>query len=99
MLLYCLAFPHFNSWLLISNAQSLSYSRFKMLSRLFRTHGQLCASKPWEVIIGTITLTICVSSMSLYAVSDKICGWNYICEESKVVLSIQLLIIIILIFH
>ncbi|ELT89167.1 hypothetical protein CAPTEDRAFT_221784 [Capitella teleta] len=52
-----------------------------MLSRLFRKHGQLCAAKPWEVIIGTITLTICVTSMSLYAVSNKICGWNYVCDQ------------------
>ena len=52
-----------------------------MLSRLFRAHGQLCASRPWEVIIGTITLTACLMSMSLFATNDHVCGWNYQCED------------------
>ena len=52
-----------------------------MLSRLFRAHGQLCASRPWEVIIGTITLTACLMSMSLFATNEHVCGWNYQCED------------------
>ena len=53
-----------------------------MVSRVFRVHGELCASRPWEVIIGTLTLTVCIMSMSLFAVDNKICGWNYRCEQS-----------------
>ena len=52
-----------------------------MLSRLFRAHGQMCASRPWEVIFGMITFTVCVMSMSVFATSHKICGYNYKCTQ------------------
>lgn len=52
-----------------------------MLTRLFRGYGQLCASRPWEVIVCTITLTAFVMSMSLFAMNNRICGWNYECEQ------------------
>ncbi len=68
---------------------SLSFPRFvsqvtRMLSRLFRAHGYLCASRPWEVIFGTITITVCLMSMSFFAFADKVCGWNYKCVTENV---------------
>uniref|UniRef100_A0A2K5Q4M2 3-hydroxy-3-methylglutaryl-coenzyme A reductase n=1 Tax=Cebus imitator TaxID=2715852 RepID=A0A2K5Q4M2_CEBIM len=52
-----------------------------MLSRLFRMHGLFVASHPWEVIVGTVTLTICMMSMNMFTGNDKICGWNYECPK------------------
>ncbi|XP_061476777.1 3-hydroxy-3-methylglutaryl-Coenzyme A reductase [Rhineura floridana] len=52
-----------------------------MLSRLFRMHGLFVASHPWEVIVGTVTLTICMMSMKMFTGNDKICGWNYECPK------------------
>lgn len=53
-----------------------------MLSNLFRQHGQMCASRPWEVIIGTVTLTVCLLSVSLFAgQNSRICGWNHNCSD------------------
>ena len=67
----------------LSYLLSLNVSFFRtMLSRLFRKHGSLCAERPWEVIIGTVTLTVSILSMSLFA-TDKVCGWNYICEDRQ----------------
>lgn len=34
-----------------------------LLSEAFHTHGHFCASHPWEVIVGTLTLTISMLSM------------------------------------
>uniref|UniRef100_A0A8D0DLR1 3-hydroxy-3-methylglutaryl-coenzyme A reductase n=1 Tax=Salvator merianae TaxID=96440 RepID=A0A8D0DLR1_SALMN len=50
-----------------------------MLSQLFQMHGLFVASHPWEVIVGTVTLTICMMSMKMFTGNDKICGWNYEC--------------------
>ncbi|KAJ8405664.1 hypothetical protein AAFF_G00316440 [Aldrovandia affinis] len=50
-----------------------------MLTRLFRIHGLFVASHPWEVIVGTVTLTICMMSMNMFTGNDQICGWNYEC--------------------
>ncbi|XP_056146556.1 3-hydroxy-3-methylglutaryl-coenzyme A reductase-like [Lampris incognitus] len=47
-----------------------------MLTRLFRLHGLLVASHPWEVIVGTITLNVCLMSVSSFAASNQVCGWN-----------------------
>ncbi|TKS84944.1 3-hydroxy-3-methylglutaryl-coenzyme A reductase [Collichthys lucidus] len=52
-----------------------------MLSRLFRLHGLLVASHPWEVIVGTLALTVCLMSMNSLAASNQMCSWN---ECSKV---------------
>nr|XP_033785187.1 3-hydroxy-3-methylglutaryl-Coenzyme A reductase [Geotrypetes seraphini]XP_033785188.1 3-hydroxy-3-methylglutaryl-Coenzyme A reductase [Geotrypetes seraphini]XP_033785189.1 3-hydroxy-3-methylglutaryl-Coenzyme A reductase [Geotrypetes seraphini] len=52
-----------------------------MLSRLFRLHGLFVASHPWEVIVGTVTLTICMMSMNMFTGNDQICGWNYQCPK------------------
>ncbi|XP_046373258.2 3-hydroxy-3-methylglutaryl-coenzyme A reductase-like isoform X3 [Haliotis rufescens] len=54
-----------------------------MLSRVFKVHGHFCASHPWEVIIGTVTTTLCLMSMSVFTGSNKICGWNYNCHNEE----------------
>ncbi|XP_034403243.1 3-hydroxy-3-methylglutaryl-coenzyme A reductase-like isoform X2 [Cyclopterus lumpus] len=48
-----------------------------MLARLFRLHGLLVASHPWEVIVGTVALTVCLVSMNNnLAASSQMCSWN-----------------------
>uniref|UniRef100_A0A9J8A477 3-hydroxy-3-methylglutaryl coenzyme A reductase n=1 Tax=Cyprinus carpio carpio TaxID=630221 RepID=A0A9J8A477_CYPCA len=48
-----------------------------MLSRLFRLHGLFVASHPWEVIVGTVAVTMCLISMNAFATNDQIYGWNH----------------------
>nr|XP_046230511.1 3-hydroxy-3-methylglutaryl-coenzyme A reductase-like [Scatophagus argus] len=57
-----------------------------MLARLFRLHGLLVASHPWEVIVGTLALTVCLMSMNSLAASSQMCSWNECpkVEEEKV---------------
>ncbi|XP_010287269.1 PREDICTED: 3-hydroxy-3-methylglutaryl-Coenzyme A reductase isoform X2 [Phaethon lepturus] len=67
-----------------------------MLSRFFRMHGLFVASHPWEVIVGTVTLTICMMSMKMFTGNDKICGWNYECPKlEEDVLSSDIIILTI----
>uniref|UniRef100_A0A8C1NHG6 3-hydroxy-3-methylglutaryl coenzyme A reductase n=1 Tax=Cyprinus carpio TaxID=7962 RepID=A0A8C1NHG6_CYPCA len=40
-----------------------------MLSRLFRLHGLFVASHPWEVIVGTVAVTMCLMSMNAFTTS------------------------------
>ncbi|XP_041825256.1 3-hydroxy-3-methylglutaryl-coenzyme A reductase-like [Melanotaenia boesemani] len=47
-----------------------------MLARLFRLHGLLVASHPWEVIVGTLAVTVCLISMNNLAASSQMCSWN-----------------------
>lgn len=47
-----------------------------MLARLFRLHGLVVASHPWEVIVGTIALTVCLVSMNSLSSSRQMCSWN-----------------------
>ncbi|XP_068452342.1 3-hydroxy-3-methylglutaryl-coenzyme A reductase-like [Clinocottus analis] len=54
-----------------------------MLTGLFRAHGLLVASHPWEVIVGTVTLTICMMSMNMFTGNDQICGWNFDCPKTE----------------
>ncbi|XP_034451637.1 3-hydroxy-3-methylglutaryl-coenzyme A reductase-like isoform X2 [Hippoglossus hippoglossus] len=54
-----------------------------MLTHLFRMHGLLVASHPWEVIVGTVTLTICMMSMNMFTGNDQICGWNFDCPKTE----------------
>lgn len=54
-----------------------------MLTRLFRMHGLLVASHPWEVIVGTVTLTLCMMSMNMFTGNDQICGWNFDCPKTE----------------
>ncbi|KAF0033321.1 hypothetical protein F2P81_013387 [Scophthalmus maximus] len=54
-----------------------------MLTHLFRMHGLLVASHPWEVIVSTVTLTICMMSMNMFTGNDQICGWNFDCPKTE----------------
>lgn len=54
-----------------------------MLSDIYHTHGYFCASHPWEIIIGSVTVTTCLLSVSLFTAGSRICGWNYVCENDK----------------
>ncbi|KAK2902627.1 3-hydroxy-3-methylglutaryl-coenzyme A reductase-like isoform X2 [Channa argus] len=54
-----------------------------MLTHLFRMHGLLVASHPWEVIVGTVTLTICMMSTNMFTGNDQICGWNFDCPKTE----------------
>uniref|UniRef100_A0A7N6BI29 3-hydroxy-3-methylglutaryl-coenzyme A reductase n=1 Tax=Anabas testudineus TaxID=64144 RepID=A0A7N6BI29_ANATE len=47
-----------------------------MLARLFRLHGLLVASHPWEVIVGTLALTVCLVSMNSLTAGSQMCSWN-----------------------
>nr|XP_061803831.1 3-hydroxy-3-methylglutaryl-coenzyme A reductase-like isoform X2 [Nerophis lumbriciformis] len=53
-----------------------------MLTHLFRIHGLVVASHPWEVIVGTVTLTVCMMSMNMFTGNDQICGWNFDCPKT-----------------
>ncbi|XP_059172811.1 3-hydroxy-3-methylglutaryl-coenzyme A reductase-like [Physella acuta] len=64
-----------------------------MLSNLFHAHGELCASHPWEVLITTVTITISLMSMSLWAINSKVCGWNYICQNEEEIKSSDMIIL------
>lgn len=56
-----------------------------MVSRYFRAHGQFCASHPWEVIVATLTLTVCMltveprPSTSPSIDPERHCGWWQYC--------------------
>lgn len=59
-------------------------------------HGLFVASHPWEVIVGTVTLTICMMSMNMFTGNTKICGWNYECPKfEEDVLSSDIIILTI----
>lgn len=47
-----------------------------MLARLFRLHGLLVAAHPWEVIVGTLAVTVCLMSMNNLTSSSQMCTWN-----------------------
>lgn len=55
-----------------------------MLTRLFRFHGLLVASHPWEVIVGTLALTVCLVSMNNLAASKQVCTWNECAKVEEV---------------
>ncbi|XP_049826676.1 3-hydroxy-3-methylglutaryl-coenzyme A reductase isoform X2 [Aethina tumida] len=40
-----------------------------MASRIFRAHGEFCATHPWEVIVATLTLTACMFTMDQQSTS------------------------------
>ncbi|XP_072904388.1 3-hydroxy-3-methylglutaryl-CoA reductase a [Hemitrygon akajei] len=67
-----------------------------MLSRLFRMHGLFVASHPWEVIVGTVTVTICMMSMNMFTGNNQICGWNFECPKiEEEILSSDIIILTI----
>lgn len=55
-----------------------------MVGWLFRAHGELCASHPWEVIVATLTLTVCMMTVDQRPVGpppdpNMGCGWRNNC--------------------
>lgn len=54
-----------------------------MLGNFFYKHGHFCASRPWEVILSTLTLSACLASVGIFTTPDKVCGWNYECEQHQ----------------
>uniref|UniRef100_A0A669F6A0 3-hydroxy-3-methylglutaryl coenzyme A reductase n=1 Tax=Oreochromis niloticus TaxID=8128 RepID=A0A669F6A0_ORENI len=66
-----------------------------MLTRVFRAHGLVVASHPWEVIVGTVTLTVCMMSMNMFTGNDQICGWNFDCPKTEEILSSDVIILTI----
>uniref|UniRef100_A0A131XGB0 3-hydroxy-3-methylglutaryl coenzyme A reductase n=1 Tax=Hyalomma excavatum TaxID=257692 RepID=A0A131XGB0_9ACAR len=78
-----------------------------MLGRLFYAHGRVCASHPWEVIVGFLTLTICLLSMgSAFLAGSRLCGWSPQCqmkEEDKgmdvVVMTVTRCMALLYVYH
>ncbi|KAM3874180.1 3-hydroxy-3-methylglutaryl-coenzyme A reductase-like [Diretmus argenteus] len=66
-----------------------------MLTRLFRLHGLLVASHPWEVIVGTIALTVCLMSMNSLAASSQVCSWNECPKLPEKILSNDIIILMV----
>ncbi|XP_051957568.1 3-hydroxy-3-methylglutaryl-CoA reductase a isoform X2 [Xyrauchen texanus] len=68
-----------------------------MLTRLFRIHGLFVASHSWEVIVATVTLTLCMMSMNMFTGNSQICGWNFDCPklEEQQILSSDIIILTI----
>ncbi|XP_062340057.1 3-hydroxy-3-methylglutaryl-coenzyme A reductase-like [Osmerus eperlanus] len=52
-----------------------------MLTGVFRLHGLVVASHPWEVIVGTVVLTVCLMSMNSLAATNQVCSWNEDCPK------------------
>ena len=46
--------------------QSLSNRQMTLMSlrKLFKSHGEFCASQPWEVIVATLTFLVCVLTVT-----------------------------------
>ncbi|MEQ2202065.1 hypothetical protein XENOCAPTIV_023443 [Xenoophorus captivus] len=60
-----------------------------MLARLFRLHGLLVASHPWEVIVGTLAFTVCLMNMNTLSTSSQMCSWNN-CPKVKEVRQVRM---------
>lgn len=72
-----------------NHTRMTSVLQVRMVGWLFRAHGQLCASHPWEVIVTTFTLTICMLTMDQGRASpppdlSKDCGWGQNCIGQEV---------------
>ena len=54
-------------------------------SRYFGAHGRFCASHPWEVIVTTVTLTVCILSMSVLSGGkvETFCGIKKPCHKKS----------------
>ncbi|XP_061589888.1 3-hydroxy-3-methylglutaryl-coenzyme A reductase-like isoform X2 [Cololabis saira] len=66
-----------------------------MLARVFRLHGLLVASHPWEVIVGTLAGTVCLMSMNGLASSSQVCSWRDCPKEVEVARSSDVVILTI----
>lgn len=43
-----------------------------MIGRVFRAHGEFCASHPWEVIVALLTVTACILSVDKGSITTSI---------------------------
>ncbi|CAG2067983.1 unnamed protein product [Timema podura] len=55
-----------------------------MASRIFQAHGEFCASYPWEVIVATLTLTVCMLTVDQRPIGlppepQRQCNWGNNC--------------------
>nr|CAD7438407.1 unnamed protein product [Timema bartmani] len=56
----------------------------RMASRIFQAHGEFCASYPWEVIVATLTLTVCMLTVDQRPIGlppepQRQCNWGNNC--------------------
>nr|CAD7394019.1 unnamed protein product [Timema cristinae] len=56
----------------------------RMVSRIFQAHGEFCASYPWEVIVATLTLTVCMLTVDQRPIGfppepQRQCHWGNNC--------------------
>lgn len=61
----------------------------KMMGRLFLAHGEMCAAHPWEVIVATLTLTVCMLTVEPRAAALPVdqqdtCHWRQNCVGIEV---------------
>lgn len=69
----------------IIRAWEVKFNFITMIGRLFRAHGEFCASHPWEVIVALLTLTACIltvdkSSENTSTARHRCQGWRDSCE-------------------
>lgn len=69
--------------------RTVTVFQVKMVGWLFRAYGEVCASHPWEVIVGTLTLTVCMLTvdrrpMRLPPDPYKDCDWRNNCAGLEV---------------
>lgn len=55
----------------ISYLPQIHNQNLEMVKRLFRAHGEFCASHPWEVIVALITFTACMFSVDRGTISTN----------------------------
>jgi hypothetical protein len=72
-----------------SQKGNVSVFQVKMAGWLFRKLGEVCASHPWEVIVTTLTLTVCMLTvdqrpMRLSPDPYKDCDWRSNCVGLEV---------------
>lgn len=76
--------PSFN--MKSSRFTTMSPAELKAKSgKYFGVHGRFCSSHPWEVIVTTVTLTVCVLSMSILSGGKLgvVCGINKPCQKKS----------------
>lgn len=71
-----------------------------MLKELFRSHGELCAAHPWEVIVATLTLTACMLSGEVGTGAaptvETECWWRNGCDTCEDTNAVDMIIMTII---
>ena len=60
----------------------------KMATRVFYAHGEFCATHPWEVIVATLTLTVCLLTVDQNLQVPSVMKTTNYCEGCFVEVSI-----------